>query len=242
MTNGHQGIVADEPYAHSNYNEPGLNCWTMLTIPEHRSGWNYVTQLCRDHLHNANGYMFVDFVEKIWCWTKTQGEPKGVYYKGNSYFVNEDDIKFIKGQEHLILETEECVCWNGEEWVESRMSIDIVKKADVFGLITVPWVGIIHNPTNMPKWFDFGNSPQELMKNPKFQKSLTYCKGLIVFSEHLKQELLKWGGWPCTIEVVYHPTEPSEIKWNAAEALKSNNQRVCFSPIKKTCKNRPCKK
>lgn len=194
---------------------PGLNCSTMLTVPEHRSGWNYVSEYCKK-LHNPNGYLLVDFVEKMWCWNKLKmNDTKGVFYNDVAYTVDFDNIKMIHGMEYAILnETDRlCVYWNGSEWVESKLSFERVKNADIYGIFTTPWVGIVHNPPNVPLWFDHENSPQQLIQNEQFQLSLTNCKGLIVLSEYLKSELLKLGGWPCAIDVVYHPTEPSEFRW-----------------------------
>jgi hypothetical protein len=194
---------------------PGLDCSNMLSVPEHRSGWNYVTEYCKK-IHNPNGYLLVDFVEKMWCWNKLKlNETKGVFYNDVAYTVEFDNIKMINGVEYAILDEEGLsVYWNGNEWVESKLPFERVKNADVYGIFTTPWVGIIHNPPNVPLWFDHDNSPQQLIKNEQFQLSLTNCKGLIVLSEYLKSELLKLGGWPCAIEVVYHPTEPSQFRWN----------------------------
>lgn len=195
---------------------PGLDCSAMMAVPEHRSGWNYVNSLLKD-LHDPNGYVLVDFVEKIWCWNKIpSNEMKGVFFE-KSYYVHPDDVRMINGMEYVIVEPEAgqemALYWAGDEWVKSELSIEDVRRADRYGVFTVPWVGIIHNPTNMPKWFDYDNSPQVLVQNEKFNKSLAYCKGLIVFSEYLKNELLKLGGWPCSISVLYHPTEPCALKW-----------------------------
>ena len=193
--------------------EPGLDCSNMLNVPEHRSGWNYVSE-CFESIHNPNGYLLVDFVEKIWCWNKQCDGDKGIFFEGESYYVPYEHIKMINGKEYALLPCGVGVYWDGEEWVESKLSVEDIHNSDCVGIFTTPWVGMIHNPPNIPRWFDYESSPQMLLKNCKFQKSLEHCKGLIVFSEYLKDELLKMGGWPCEIHVVYHPTEPSNLKWN----------------------------
>ena len=196
---------------------PGLDCSAMMAVPEHRSGWNYVNSLLKD-LHDPNGYVLVDFVEKIWCWNKIpSNEMKGVFFKDKSYYVHPDEVRMINGMEYVIVEPEAgqemALYWAGDEWVKSELSIEDVRRADRYGVFTVPWVGIIHNASIMPTGCDYDNSPQVLVQNEKFNKSLAYCKGLIVFSEYLKKELLKLGGWPCSISVLYHPTEPCALKW-----------------------------
>lgn len=193
--------------------EPGLDCSNMLSIPEHRSGWNHIIDICKE-IHNPNGYIFVDFVEKIWCWKDlSKNKVKGIFFNNTAYYVEYSNIKMINGREYAILEENMSVYWNGEEWKQSTLDFDVVKNADIYGIFTKPWIGIIHNPTNVPEWFDYENSPNELLKNEFFQESLTYCKGIIVMSQYLKTELLKLGGWPCSIGVVYHPTEPCNFKW-----------------------------
>jgi hypothetical protein len=202
---------------------PGLDCSNMLSVPEHRSGWNYVTEYCKK-IHNPNGYLLVDFVENIWCWNKLKiNQTKDVFYNEVSYTIEFENIKMINGVEYAILDDEVSVYWNGNEWVESNLSFERVKNADVYGIFTTPWVGIVHNPPNVPLWFDHENSPQQLIRNEQFQLSLTNCKGLIVLSEYLKVELLKLGGWPCAIDVVYHPTEPSQFRWNG---LTTNRKKL----------------
>lgn len=211
---------------------PGLDCSAMMAVPDHRSGWNYVNTLLST-IHNPNGYILVDFVEKIWCWNKlSPNEQKGVFFEDTPYYVNPEEIRMIHGIEYVVLHHKNediAVFWSGDAWEKSALSVDVVRKADQYGVFKTPWVGIIHNPTNMPKWFDYENSPQALVQNENFNKSLAFCKGIIVFSEYLKQELLKMGGWPCTIHVLYHPTEPCVLKWQ--------NKLTC-NLLRRTCATR----
>lgn len=196
----------------------GLQCENMLSIPEHRSGWNYVKDLCVRYVHRPNGYYFVDFVESIWGWKKkssSDAETKDVFFENESYDVPRDQVKFYRNKEYVYLPSiHTVVYWNGLEWVRSEtVTSEELERASPFGVIEEPWVGIVHNPTQMPEWFDFVSSPQEIVKCVDFQKSLRYCRGLIVFSEYLKKELLKMGGWPCEIHVLLHPTEPCATRW-----------------------------
>jgi hypothetical protein len=50
---------------------------------------------------------------------------------------------------------------------------------------TFPWVGFLHNPHNMPRWFDYQHSPQAIFSRTVFQKSLEHCKCLITLSNYL---------------------------------------------------------
>ena len=47
-----------------------------------------------------------------------------------------------------------------------------------------PWVGILHNPPNMPDWYYFQDSPQSILQSTAFQESLRYCKGIYTLSEY----------------------------------------------------------
>lgn len=190
-----------------------LDCSSMLDIPEHRSGWNYVKRLCNVYLHDPSAPILVDFVEKIWCWKDFSLKEKDIYYDNESYVVPVEHVKMINGKEYALLNETTAVFWNGQEWAKSDLDVNIVRAADVYGIFTTPWVGMIHNPVDMPVWFDYCNSPQELLRKELFQKSLQFCRGLIVFSEDLKEKLLKMGGWPCEIDVVTHPTEPTMVRW-----------------------------
>jgi hypothetical protein len=190
-----------------------LDCSSMLDIPEHRSGWNYVKRLCNVYLHDPSAPILVDFVEKIWCWKDFSLKEKDIYYENESYIVPAERVKMINGKEYALLNETTAVFWNGRDWTKSDLDTDLVRAADVYGIFTTPWIGMIHNPVDMPVWFDYCNSPQELLRKELFQKSLQFCRGLIVFSEDLKHKLLQMGGWPCEIDVVTHPTEPSLVRW-----------------------------
>lgn len=200
-----------------NDNEIGLDTTNLLKVPEHRSGWNYVTSYLKK-LHNPNGFVLVDFVEKIWCWDHVETDKdKGIFFENNAYYVDPKYIKMINNIQCVVLEVDSekiGVFWNGKKWDRANIDVKYIEDADQYGIFTKNWVGIIHNPTNIPHWFDYENSPQELIKNENFKKSLPYCKGLFVFSEYLRQELLNLGGWPCEINVLKHPTGNCDKKWN----------------------------
>ena len=49
-----------------------------------------------------------------------------------------------------------------------------------------PWIGFIHHTTN-EEYSDYNTI--SLFKNVLFQSSLKYCKGIIVLTEYLKNEI-----------------------------------------------------
>lgn len=76
---------------------------------------------------------------------------------------------------------------------------------------TREWVGFIHNPPNIPQWFDYINSPQAILSRKIFQQSLQTCRALITLSEYLKQWLAPQVNIP--VISVKHPTEKAEYLW-----------------------------
>jgi hypothetical protein len=75
-----------------------------------------------------------------------------------------------------------------------------------------PWVGFLHNPHNMPRWFDYQHSPQSILESARFQESLRFCRGLIVLSDYLAD----WLRQKVTVPVISlkHPTGPANLLWN----------------------------
>ena len=77
-----------------------------------------------------------------------------------------------------------------------------------------PWIGVLHNPHNMPEWFSYSTAPQQLLTNKAFQKSLKKCKGLYAMSEYHADWMRQVFDVP--VESLYHPVvdrgEPFDIK------------------------------
>lgn len=74
------------------------------------------------------------------------------------------------------------------------------------------WIGIFHNPPNMPAWFsNNGGHPNTMLCDSVFKESLKYCKGIYVLSNY-HAEFLKHFIPEIPINVLYHPTEiPSNV-------------------------------
>jgi hypothetical protein len=83
-----------------------------------------------------------------------------------------------------------------------------------------PWVGLIHNPPQMPQWFGDGKSSnQKIFARLGWIKSLKHCKGLFTLSKYHKKHLKKQVS--CPINVLFHPTETPELKFTF-DAFKKN--------------------
>jgi len=88
-----------------------------------------------------------------------------------------------------------------------------------------PWVGVFHNPPNIPSWFTDSATPYAIIKSKEFCDSLPLCKGLYAFSEY-HANFLKCLVKNIPIEVLYYPTELSETKFNYDKFIKSNNKKI----------------
>lgn len=99
---------------------------------------------------------------------------------------------------------EKTFCWNVLDTYKGHSSVLPYKR---------PWVGVLHNPPNVPEWFDNYNSPQAVLGKNLFKQSLGSCKALIVLSEYLQG----WLSERLDVPVVSskHPTEIPNNKWKA---------------------------
>ena len=89
-----------------------------------------------------------------------------------------------------------------------------------------PWIGFLHNPPNMPLWFSDNNSyPQTLIHDEHFRESLRNCKGLYVLSDYYKR-FLKHYIPSIPVNVLYHPTEIPDIKFNFDKFYKNQNKSI----------------
>jgi hypothetical protein len=68
-----------------------------------------------------------------------------------------------------------------------------------------PWVGVIHNPPNVPDWFNLNEqSPTSVMRTELWRESLPQCQGLFTLSAYLRDWLQPRV--PVPVEHVLHPT------------------------------------
>ena len=117
---------------------------------------------------------------------------------------NDDGIFF-----HGFLE--DVFCWNYFKYVKKKI-IPFDK----------PWTGFFHNPPNMPKWFSYKNSPQTILRNETFRKSLSTCAGLFTLSESHAEFMRRETNLP--VSSIIHPTEIPEAQFNL-EAFKQNKKK-----------------
>ena len=98
-----------------------------------------------------------------------------------------------------------------ESSTDRLLLIDIMEKTFSWdaasATITRPFVGVWHNPPNMPDWFDYEHSPNAILGRDARDVILRHCKGVIVFSDYLRDWLR--AQLPDTIPIItmYHPTD-----------------------------------
>jgi len=87
-----------------------------------------------------------------------------------------------------------------------------------------PWVGFLHNPPNMPSWFDSFNSPEAIFNRDVFRQSLKSCVAIITLSDYLKG----WVNKNCDNQVisVRHPTGTNVPKWSIDKFLNESRPTI----------------
>jgi len=103
--------------------------------------------------------------------------------------------------------------------------MDQLKELDIIPY-SVPWYGFIHHTFN--ESFSEYNC-KNLLKNECFLESLPHCKGLIVMSDYLKNQLteeLKKINYQVRVYSICHPTEESDKKFSMNNFNNNNNKKI----------------
>lgn len=87
-----------------------------------------------------------------------------------------------------------------------------------------PWVGFFHNPQNMPPWFFYNYSLQNIIAGEEFQKSLENCLGLFTLSEYHAEYLREVTGKE--VSSLIHPTEIPSSLFDYEKFLKNKNKKI----------------
>ena len=92
-----------------------------------------------------------------------------------------------------------------------------------------PWACFIHNPYNIPHWFQSYQHFNMIYKNKNFINSIPYLKKIIVLSEYNKKFLLQHPiiqKYNIPIYVLYHPTEIPDKKFKYNNFIENNNKKI----------------
>ena len=89
-----------------------------------------------------------------------------------------------------------------------------------------PWIGVFHNPPNMPCWFsDNGAYPNMILSDYIFKQSLAYCKGIYVLSQY-HANYLKLFIPEIPINVLHHPTDIPQNVFTYDKFITNQNKFV----------------
>jgi len=89
---------------------------------------------------------------------------------------------------------------------------------------TRPWIGALHNPPSMPRWFHYEESPQSIFAKGIWRRSLPHCIGLFTFSDYHARWLREQTGRP--VSVVVHPTEIPERQFDFSRFMANPAKKV----------------
>lgn len=87
-----------------------------------------------------------------------------------------------------------------------------------------PWVGVLHNPPDMPPFAGSDMSPERILSSQFMRESMPYCRGIFVLSEHMKKWLASRVRVPiCTL---IHPTEMDINKFSYDGFLDNTDRKI----------------
>ncbi|MBR8828228.1 MAG: glycosyltransferase family 2 protein [Gomphosphaeria aponina SAG 52.96 = DSM 107014] len=87
-----------------------------------------------------------------------------------------------------------------------------------------PWIGFLHVPPNVPRWFQSEQSPLTIFATKMWQESMESCLGLFCLSASNKSWLEEHLTVP--ISNLLHPTEIPEIKFSLDNFLGNPNRKI----------------
>lgn len=91
---------------------------------------------------------------------------------------------------------------------------------------TRPWVGFLHVPPGVPRWFQFEQSNEQIFSKAAWKRSLPHCRGLFVLTEHHRRALLETLRPDFPISVLHHPTEFPEARFELDRYLANPHKRL----------------
>jgi hypothetical protein len=92
-----------------------------------------------------------------------------------------------------------------------------------------PWIGILHNPPNIPDWFESFQSFDSICKKDNFIQSLQYCKKIYTLSKYLADWLSNNSiikKYKIKVDYLYHPTENTNVKFNYNKFIENEDKKI----------------
>lgn len=88
-----------------------------------------------------------------------------------------------------------------------------------------PWIGVFHNPPNLPNWITNFSNSCNIVNTEEFKQSLPMCQGLYTLSKY-HADFLKCIIKDVPIETIYRPTEIPDIKFSLDKFIVNNNKKI----------------
>ena len=89
---------------------------------------------------------------------------------------------------------------------------------------THPWVGVVHNPPNMPEWYHPLDWPQTIFAKDIWKRSVEHCQGLFALSEYAAHWLREETRLP--VSTLVAPTEIPAVQFDFARFEANRSRKV----------------
>lgn len=194
----------------------------------HRYGWPLVLNTIQK-VSSSKPLLVCDFVDHTF--RKDENPSKILQLDNNKVLCSTGYNFFKKNDTEICYTNNNHYEWNNTtiKWEHKKLSKDESKNLSLEHhsmYLSSKWIGFIHNPVDMPKFFDYNQNAESLLKNDSFLTALKYCVGIFVLSSTLKkdlQELFKEHHIKVPIFSIKHPTVISDNKWDFDMFLETRN-------------------
>lgn len=193
---------------------------------EHRFGWSWVISNLKDNnilkTKNSHNNLYCnDFIDHTF---KSNTDNKSIILNDKKYGLVRGYNLFSYSNSDIFTHNDNCYYWDGSinAWQHTPLTQSINENI-VFQKIetykTNKWIGFLHNPINMPRWFDYNQNIKSLLHNKDFIEALDNCELIFVLSDYLKeelQEIFQKYNLTTKIKALKHPvpTIDDSKKWN----------------------------
>ena len=110
-------------------------------------------------------------------------------------------------------------------FVEKKFAWDPAGKCNGLRPYQEPWIGILHNPPNLPRQFNRNHqAPEDILQLQCWRESMPYCEGLFTLSKYLKEWLQPLV--PVSVCNLLHPTETPRNRFCAQKYLLNKERQV----------------
>lgn len=180
----------------------------------HRYGWPLVVNSIRK-VSSKKQLMVCDFIDHTFRKddipsTLIQAEDKKqISTRGYNLFKQKNTEIFFTGDKYYVWDNE----WKQKSLSQSENRDLLLERHDTF--ISNEWIGFVHNPIDIPKYFDCNQNIKSVFQNESFNRALDNCLAIFTLSTNLQQQLKPlFSKRKIPVFSIKHPTFISQTKWN----------------------------